>query len=115
VGPAAIGLYGVTSYVVTRRTHEIGIRMALGAKRSDALLLILRHGARLTLFGITIGIVAAWAATRLLINLLYGVSATDPLTFIGVSLLLISVALPACLIPAKRTTKVDPHCSLRHE
>src|SRR5262245_4575449 len=115
VGLAAVGLYGVMSYVVTRRTQEIGLRMALGAQPSDALMLIMRHGARLTLRGAAIGLLAAWAVMRLLASELYGVNATDPLTFIGAPLLLISVALLACLIPAKRATKVDPLYLLRHE
>jgi putative ABC transport system permease protein len=115
VGLAAVGLYGVMSYVVRRRTQEIGIRMALGAQPSDALMLILRHGAGLTLRGAAIGLLAAWAMMRLLASELYGVNATDPLTFIGAPLLLISVALLACLIPAKRATKVDPLYALRHE
>ncbi len=112
---AAVGLYGVMSYAVALRTQEIGIRMALGAKRPDVLLLILRHGARLTLCGVLIGLFAAWAVTRLLINLLHNVSATDPLTFIGVSLLLIGVAMLACFLPARRATRVDPLVALKYE
>jgi ABC-type antimicrobial peptide transport system permease subunit len=103
------------SYVVTRRTQEIALRIALGAQPSDALMLIMRHGARLTFCGAAVGLLGAWAMMRLLASELYGVSATDPLTFMGVSLLLISVALLSCYLPARRATKVDPIVALRSE
>ena len=112
---SAIGIYGITSYAVSQRTREIGIRMALGAQLGDVLKLVLTHGVKLTLLGVAIGLAGAYLVTRAITSVLYGVSATDPVTFGGVSLLLVGVALLACYVPARKATKVDPLIALRYE
>jgi putative ABC transport system permease protein len=112
---ACVGIYGVISYSVAQRTHEIGIRVAFGAQARDVLKLVLQQGLKLTLVGVGCGLLAALALTRFMQNLLFGVSATDPLTFTVIALLLITVALLACWIPARRATKVDPLMAIRHE
>ena len=112
---SSLGIYGVISYLVGRRTHEIGVRIALGARRGDLLRLILGHGARMAVVGVFLGLAASLALTRLMDKMLYGVSPTDPLTFLAVAGILTFVALAACYIPARRAARVDPIVALRYE
>ena len=112
---AAIGIYGVMSYVVAGRTREVGLRVALGAARSDVLLLIMKQGMSLALIGLSAGLLIGFGAARLMVKLLFGVNPSDPLTFAGVLILLGAVAALACYIPARRAAKVDPLVALRYE
>ena len=112
---AALGIYGVISYSVTRRTRELGVRMALGAQASDVLRVIVGQGLKLALAGVLLGLGGAFSLTRLMKTMLFNVSPTDPLTFVALALLLTAIALLACWLPARRATKVDPLAALRHE
>jgi putative ABC transport system permease protein len=112
---AIVGIYGVMSYSVTQRTHEIGIRMAIGASRADVFKMILGHGMKLTLVGIVVGLLGAFALTRLMATMLFGVEPTDATTFASIAVLLIAVALLACYLPGRRATRVEPTISLRYE
>src|SRR5262249_59620870 len=115
VFPAVIGIYGVISYSVTLRTHEIGIRMALGASRRQVLQIVLRQGMILATIGIGAGLAAAIVGARFVSSLVYGISASDPVTYLTIAALLLIVALLAALIPARRATSLDPTTALRYE
>jgi len=110
---ASVGIYGVMSYSVAQRTREIGIRMALGARRADVLQMTVKDGLKLVCAGMLLGVAAAFILTRVMSTLLYGISATDPITFVGISFVLLAVAMLASYVPALRATKVDPIIALR--
>jgi ABC-type antimicrobial peptide transport system permease subunit len=112
---AAVGLYAAVAYLVSRRTHELGIRMALGARRGDVLRLVLARGLRLSAVGAAVGLAGAFAASRLISGFIYGVAATDPVSYAASILVAVSVALLACYFPARRATRVNPLVALRYE
>jgi len=112
---ALIGIYGVVSYAVSLRTREIGVRVAMGAQREDVLGLVVGHGLRISAIGVAIGLAAAFALSRFLAALLYGVTVRDPWTYTGVAVVLTLAAIAACVVPAQRATRVDPLVALRHE
>jgi putative ABC transport system permease protein len=112
---SAVGIFGVMSYAVSRRTQEMAIRMALGARRRDVLRLVLREGLNVTIFGVAVGLPSALALSRVMAGYVYGIKATDPLTFAAAALLLIGISLLACYVPARRATRVDPIMALRYE